>query len=50
MGDNRDRAYDSRFWGAVSQDKIRGTVKDIYWSWDNKTHSVRWDRVGMEVL
>ncbi len=50
MGDNRDRSYDSRFWGIVRGDKVKGTVKDIYWSWDKETLSVRWDRVGMKVL
>jgi len=50
MGDNRDRAYDSRFWGTVQKDKVKGTVKDIYWSWDKKTLSARWSRVGMKVM
>ena len=50
MGDNRDRSYDSRFWGAVSKDKVKGTVKSIYWSWDKEKLAVRWDRVGMKVL
>lgn len=49
MGDNRDRSYDSRFWGTVSKDKIKGTVKSIYWSWDKTTLSVRWDRIGKAV-
>lgn len=49
MGDNRDRSYDSRFWGTVSKDKIKGTVKSIYWSWDRTTMSVRWDRIGKAV-
>lgn len=50
LGDNRDRSYDSRFWGAVSKDKVKGTVKNLYWSWDKEKFSVRWDRVGMKVL
>ena len=50
MGDNRDRSYDSRFWGPVSKDKIKGTVKSIYWSWDKDKFAVRWDRIGMKVL
>jgi len=49
MGDNRDRSYDSRFWSTVSKDKIKGTVKSIYWSWDKTTMSVRWDRIGKTV-
>jgi signal peptidase I len=49
MGDNRDRTYDSRFWGAVSKDKVKGTVKSIYWSWDREKFAVRWDRIGMHI-
>ncbi len=49
LGDNRDRSFDSRFWGTVSKDKIKGTVKSIYWSWDKTTMSVRWDRIGKTV-
>jgi signal peptidase I len=50
MGDNRDRAYDSRFWGVVDQPKIKGTVRQIYWSWDRKASAVRWDRIGKKFL
>lgn len=50
MGDNRDRSYDSRFWGTVAKDKVKGTVKSIYWSWDKEKFAVRWGRVGMKVL
>ncbi len=46
MGDNRDRSYDSRFWGVVTNDKIRGLAFIKYWSWDQEHHSVRWDRIG----
>lgn len=50
MGDNRDRAYDSRFWGFVNKSKVKGTVRQIYWSWDRKNSNVRWDRLGRKVL
>lgn len=50
MGDNRDRSYDSRFWGFVQKSKIKGTVKNIYWSWDRNNHAVRWNRIGSKVL
>lgn len=46
MGDNRDQSYDSRFWGYVPKDTIKGKAMSLYWSWDNVTHKVRWDRIG----
>ncbi len=46
LGDNRDRSYDSRFWGFVDLDEVRGKAFMIYWSWDGSDHWVRWDRVG----
>jgi signal peptidase I len=46
MGDNRDRSSDSRFWGFVPEDKIKGLAFIKYWSWDSTTNSVRWDRIG----
>ncbi len=49
MGDNRDRSYDSRFWGFVPQEKVKGGVKNIYWSWDQEKGAVRWERIGMKV-
>jgi len=49
MGDNRDRSYDSRFWGCVERAKIKGTVRSIYWSWNPKTGDIRWERIGNAV-
>ncbi len=41
MGDNRDHSLDSRFWGFVKRDKIRGKAVIIYFSWAGL------DRIGM---
>jgi signal peptidase I len=52
MGDNRDRSYDSRFWGFVDDDEVEGRAMIIYWSWDSDSTSlipIRWDRFGMIV-
>jgi len=37
MGDNRDRSYDSRFWGPVPEEFIIGKPWRIYWSFDATT-------------
>jgi signal peptidase I len=46
MGDNRDRSYDSRFWGFVADDEIKGLAFIKYWSWDSDTFRPRWSRIG----
>ena len=47
MGDNRDNSQDSRYWGFVKREKIRGKAFLIYWSWNGDTHWLRWRRLGM---
>ena len=46
MGDNRDNSQDSRYWGFVRREKIRGKAFLIYWSWNGDSHWPRWSRLG----
>jgi signal peptidase I len=46
MGDNRDNSQDSRYWGFVRREKIKGKAFLIYWSWDSDRHWLRWWRLG----
>ncbi len=45
MGDNRDQSHDSRFWGFVDIQDIKGEALIIYWSWDTDDW-VRFNRIG----
>lgn len=60
LGDNRNNSKDSRYWGFVKNDRIKGKAFFIYWSWDCHARKfaqhlecatqfaqhVRWDRLG----
>lgn len=46
LGDNRDDSHDSRFWGYVDVDDIKGKAMFIYWSWDGDENTVRIKRIG----
>ena len=49
MGDNRDRSSDSRVWGFVPMENIKGQAFMIYWSWDKYgdwAHKLRFSRIG----
>lgn len=49
MGDNRDRSFDSRFWGFVPEENIKGLAFIKYWSWDSQEHWPRWNRIGRPI-
>jgi len=50
LGDNRDNSQDSRFWGFVNVNEVKGKALIIYFSWDRYAQSllekVRWIRFG----
>ena len=50
MGDNRDNSQDSRFWGFVKLNEVKGKALVIYFSWDSNAQDllnmIRWTRFG----
>ena len=46
MGDNRENSQDSRYWGFLNVQKIRGKALMIYWSWNSIENWVRFARFG----
>ena len=53
MGDNRDNSQDSRFWGFLPRDYVKGRALVIYWSYDlaegNILTGTRWGRLLHQV-
>jgi signal peptidase I len=50
LGDNRDDSYDSRFWGALGADRVRGRPLYVYFSKSRDANmglSIRWNRIGV---
>jgi signal peptidase I len=52
MGDNRDDSYDSRYWGFLGRDRVRGSPFLVYYSYDHNgalplpfLTAVRWERI-----
>jgi signal peptidase I len=49
MGDNRDNSEDSRYWGFLSQDDIKGQAVMIYWSYESTTEDYEQTGIGATV-
>ena len=49
LGDNRNNSYDSRRWGTVPVDHIKGVVTMTWWSRGLGVTDVRWSRVGSAI-
>jgi len=43
-GDNRDDSSDSRYWGPLNADRIKGKAIFLYFSWDHDKHFPRFSR------
>jgi signal peptidase I len=48
MGDNRDSSLDSRYWGFVPRENIRGKPIMIYWSYDATTEALAGPTVSVD--
>ena len=50
LGDNRDDSLDSRWWGFLRGDRIKGRVEVVYFSYTRDAErpfaGVRWNRIG----
>jgi signal peptidase I len=43
LGDNRDDSRDSRFWGGVPEENLRGKAIFVYWSWESDPDAPGWE-------
>ena len=48
MGDNRDNALDSRFWGPVQRNLMVGKPLFVYWS-SEQSGGIRWRRIFSKI-
>lgn len=46
MGDNRDDSADSRYWGYVDDEYLRGQAFLVWMSWNGAKDRIRWSQIG----
>lgn len=53
LGDNRDESLDSRYWGFIQPDQVKGRAVALYFSYNNRPNGgmpvlgrIRWNRIG----
>jgi signal peptidase I len=49
MGDNRDNSQDSRYWGFLRRDYIKGKALVIYWSYESGREDYEDDSAGATI-
>jgi len=45
LGDNRDNSHDSRYWGPLPLENVKGKVLFVWWS-SGGPDGIRWGRLG----
>jgi signal peptidase I len=46
MGDNRDNSEDSRYWGFLPRELVKGKAFVIYWSYESESSDYEADDTG----
>jgi signal peptidase I len=49
MGDNRDNSQDSRYWGLLPREDVKGRAVMIYWSYESETEDYQQTGLGATV-
>jgi signal peptidase I len=47
LGDNQSQSIDSRNFGPIDREAIRGKAIKIFWSFDEGRGKIRWARIGL---